>query len=114
MHPINKRNFGPLGLAVQYFNGTGVVAGYITKQLGSQRFEVTDGTNPMICTLSPTTAIAEALAANPSYCAMSLLGTGSVQYVAEIFSDQVSTTTGQRVPWTPGASVNGSAYIALF
>ncbi len=114
MHPINKKHFGPLGLAVQFYNGTAVVPGYITKQLGSQRFAVTDGTYQRICSLAPTSAIAIALATNPTYCTMSLLSGGPVQYVAEIFSDQVNTTTGKRVPWTQGASVNGSAYIAVY
>lgn len=86
MHPINKLNFGVHGLAVQYWNGTSVVAGYITRQLGSTRYAVTDGTHPANVTLAQTTAIATALASsgNHSFCTMSVVPPGGAATGATI------------------------------
>lgn len=67
MHPINSHNFGTRGLAVSYYNGTSVVNGYIVKQLGPTKFNVTDGSHPKTVLLAPTTAIATALSSNPTY-----------------------------------------------
>lgn len=68
MHPLNNRNFGTTGIQISFYNGTSVVNGYITKQTGTDTFEVTDGTHTATCSLAPTVALAGALAANPTYC----------------------------------------------
>lgn len=67
MHPLNSHNFGTTGIGVQFYNGTSVVNGYVTKQLSPTKFVVTDGTNAATCLLAPTAAIATDLSANPTY-----------------------------------------------
>ncbi len=69
MHPLNsEKYFGTTGLAISYYNGTSVVTGYITKQISTNKFNVTDGTYPKNgLILAPTTAIATDLSANPTY-----------------------------------------------
>lgn len=67
MHPINKHHFGTTGLVVSYYNGSSVVNGYIVKQLGQTKFNVTDGSNPKTVSLAPNTTIASALSSNPTY-----------------------------------------------
>lgn len=69
MHPINHNNFGATGIEVSYYNGTSVVNGYIVKQVGPAKFNVTDGSHPATVMLAPTVAIATAMgAANAAYC----------------------------------------------
>lgn len=68
MHPLNSHNFGTTGIGVQFYNGSSVVSGYITKQVSTNKFIVTDGTNVATCLLAPTEAIATALSSNPTYC----------------------------------------------
>jgi hypothetical protein len=68
MHPINSNNFGTNGIAVyQYYNGSTVGSGYIYKQIGSNKFIVTQQTTKSLVigdpttqtvALAPTTAIA--------------------------------------------------------
>jgi hypothetical protein len=68
MHPIAKTNFGVHGVVVSYYNGSAVVNGYITKQIGTIKYNVTDGTNPKTCTLAQTTAQTTISSTRPTIC----------------------------------------------
>jgi len=61
MHPINKKFFGTEGIAVKFFNGTATVSGYIVKQLGTDRFVVSDGVHTVTAYLVDTYALATSL-----------------------------------------------------
>jgi len=56
MHPINSRNFGSGSgkMLVRFDDGNSVVDGYIVKQLGTDRFRVTDGSTTVDCRLAQT------------------------------------------------------------
>jgi hypothetical protein len=90
MHPIyTKGNFGIHGIACRYYNGSTTTTGYITKQIGTNTFQVTDGTNPKTVSL----------AQNPAQVA--LLGSTA----PNLFTIFVS-------PATPGAS--GGTFTATY
>ncbi len=67
MHPVNSHNFGSNGLTAVFNNGSGVVSGYIVKQIGTNKFVVTDGTttngtlNTFIRTLAQSVSDATSL-----------------------------------------------------
>ncbi len=114
MHPVNNNNFGVHGMAVSFYNGTSVVTGYVSKQLGTNKFIVTDGTTEHTLTLASTTAIATSLSGNTTNFTIPVVTTGGTQYAMHIYSNQVMTTEGNIVKWHLGASVDGSAYIVTY
>jgi hypothetical protein len=69
MHPLSKTNFGTHGVLVRYYNGTSLTTGYIVKQIGTTRYNVTDGTNPKTVTLAQTATQLSALGSGaPTLC----------------------------------------------
>lgn len=76
MHPVNaKTNFGIKGIQVRYYNGISVVNGYIIKQVGTNRFNVTDGSHPKTCFLAQNaTEVAAIGASRPSICTIPISG----------------------------------------
>lgn len=93
MHPINKNNFGPTGLVVEFYNGTSAVTGHILKQMGSARFLCTDGTNEAVCLLAQTQAEADTI--TEGFCTIVHAG----KNVRAIFSKAVITVDGERLLW---------------
>jgi len=65
MHPIHSRNFGPLPgkIAVKFYNGSTVVTGWIVKQLGMTKYNVSNGTVSKTVRLAQTTSELTALTA---------------------------------------------------
>lgn len=114
LHPINSRYFGVHGIKVRFYNGTSVVNGYIVSQPGVSVFYVSDGTVKKRVRLAPTTAIANALSSNPTYCTIPITTTNGTEHVARIWATQVHTTEGHDYKWTLGSSVNGSVAIAAY
>jgi hypothetical protein len=110
MHPINNRHFGIHGLAVQYYNGTSVVPGYIVRQTGTKRFVVTDGSHPATVLLAPTTAIATALATvgNQGYCTMLVVPpvSGSGATFTPSFGIDTAVVAGGGTGYTVGDTLH--------
>jgi hypothetical protein len=139
MHPVNNKFFGTDGVAVKFYNGTTTKTGYIIKQLGTDRFVVTDGTttsgvlNTYTAYLVNTYAQATSLARStitappdgnsvtgPAY-QMTIpvpFTTGSLGYVTHIYSTQVdvisSASVLSRVNWSLGTAVDGSTALESF
>jgi hypothetical protein len=77
MHPVTKTNFGIHGVRVSYYNGSAVVNGYIVKQVGTSKFNVTDGTHPATVTLAQTVAQTTIASTQPTICTIPISGTVS-------------------------------------
>ena len=78
MHPLNSQKyFGTNGIKTSYYNGTSVVAGYITKQVGPTKFHMTDGSHPQTVQLAPTTSIATSLTSGYGTIPIYPVGAGS-------------------------------------
>lgn len=59
MRPLKSKYFGhntPHSLDIFFYNGVGVVKGYILRQTGPSRYIVTDGTTTLTVRLAQTTA----------------------------------------------------------
>jgi hypothetical protein len=98
MKPINSHNFGTKGIKCSYYNGSAVVNGYITKQMATNKFKVTDGTTPKIVTLAQTTAIATSLNTNPTKFTISVrtpdLDASGAVFTANYAVDTVTVANG--------------------
>jgi hypothetical protein len=98
MKPINSHNFGTTGIKCSYYNGTAVVNGYISKQLATNKFKVTDGTTPKIVQLAQTTAIATSLNTNPTKFTISVrtpdLDASGALFIANYGVDSVTVVNG--------------------
>jgi len=98
--PLNKRYFGDPAtdgdqFAVQFHNGTAVVAGWIDSQKGSKRFRCTDGTATAVCTLVET-------ATNEGEMTLTLQDVGetpAVGIVTKITGRRATLTDGSVVSW---------------
>lgn len=100
--PLNSRNFGPgAGKIVITFNdGENVVDGYIVKQTGTRRYQVTaDGVNIKEVTLAETTAAAENLVEGAATI-KAQDSEGNVSYVTTLQSVTALTTAGTAVTWS--------------
>lgn len=100
--PLNSRNFGPgAGKIVITFNdGENVVDGYIVKQTGTRRYQVTaDGVNITEVTLAETTAAAENLVEGAATI-KAQDSEGNVSYVTTLQSVTALTTSGVAVTWS--------------
>lgn len=109
MHPLNPLNFGTTGVAVQFYNGTSVVTGYIEKQVGTNRFVCTDGTNTAICALAPNSSIATTLSSNPTYCTIQVEPTDSDatggSFTAHYKVGAATAVSSSGTHWNVGDSV---------
>lgn len=127
MHPVAKTNFGIHGILVRYYNGTSVVNGYITKQIGTTRYQVTDGTHPATVSLAQTSAQVSALGSTqPTICTISISpvaatgqGTGAVfaatyglDATSSVISGGSGFTVGDALVITGGVRPSGSLTIA--
>jgi hypothetical protein len=107
--PVNSKFFTNenVKILISFHNGTGVVTGYIVRQIGTSRYVVTvDGTTMFTVQLAQTTAQAGTLTA----------GYGTIQfttgaYIKVIRDKQAVTTEGAVVLWNP--SVNLSALLSV-
>lgn len=79
MRPLRSSFFGPAQgrIRVRYHNGTGVVTGSIIKQLSYNRYQVTDGSTPMVIRMAETAAEANAPTAGIGYMNLTLAGSGA-------------------------------------
>lgn len=119
MRPLNKKNFGNATgkLAVRFHNGTGVVDGYIVKQLGTSKFlvsgfggagGVTDGgALTKVCTLGTVAA--------GDVCTLDVAVFGGATEKAKKFTmAKVITFAGQVLTYKLGvaATAAGQATVA--
>ncbi len=106
--PLNSSNFGPeVGkLKIKFHNGTSVVTGYVTRQIGSTRYEATvDGSALFIVDLAQSTALASSLTAGfATFEAVATVGGGTV-YLKNLQSVSALTTEGATVLWKNGVDV---------
>lgn len=95
MKPISKKHFGNNygSLAVSFHNGTSVVDGYVVRQIGTIRYEVSDGTTNKICELAQTDA---PLTAGQ----MTIVIGGKTIRKLETF--KATATDGEQINWKKG------------
>lgn len=130
MHPINNKFFGTAGLAVKFYNGTATVTGYIVRQLGTNRFVVSDGTHTVTAYLVSTLAEATNLGngtiiAPPDGNTVS----GAFQmtipvpfaaptaYVTHIYENRIDTINGSGTTvlnWSLGTAFDGSTALETY
>lgn len=105
--PLNDRNFGNAAntsIKVRYHNGTGLVQGYIVKQLGTKRFRVTtNGTDTFDVSLAQTTAAATTLTAGNATIQIAVHG-GSTENILKLTSKLAYTTQGKVLSWQYAAT----------
>lgn len=100
--PLNSRNFGPGAdkIVITFHDGVSVVDGYIVKQTGTRRYQVTaDGINIKEVTLAETVDAAENLV-DGAATIKALDGEGNVSYVTTLQSVTAITTSGAAVTWS--------------
>lgn len=108
MRPLSETMIGVNGIAVNFYNGTSVVSGYIVRQSGTNSFMVTDGTvAPKKVKLAPTATIANDLADNTGYCSITIdppdpTGTGAT------FTPHYKVDTATKVAGGTGYTANDS------
>jgi len=100
--PLNSRNFGPGAgkIVITFHDGDNVVDGYIVKQTGTRRYQVTaDGVNIKEVTLAETVEQAENLVEGSATIAVQD-GEGNVSYVTTLQSVTARTASGETVTWS--------------
>jgi hypothetical protein len=117
MHPVLQRNFGNTTgkIKVHYHNGTTTVAGSIIKQMGTNKFKVTDGSTTLICALAQTTGAATTL--TPGYMTILIVNYngGGTEHIRRLSGNVAVTTEGHSLTWslTVAANANGDGDIEL-
>lgn len=119
MHPINNHNFGVNGIAVTYYNGTSSALGYIVKQTGTNKFNVTsNGTTIYSCIFATTLGAAEALGVDSvsglNQMTILVAGKSGTEHVYHIYDNQVKTLEGNSYPWKLVNSYDGSVVLEAF
>lgn len=108
MHPVNNKNFGTLGIKVQFTDQSATANGYIVKQIGTSTFMVTDNAGTVeAATLAKTAADVAALP--PGTCTIPVTAPdGSTQHVRSLYSVTLFTVEGNKYAWTltPGTGGN--------
>lgn len=112
MHPINKKHFGPETgkLQITYHDGTQVVTGHVVKQLGANKFRVSDGTTTKDVLLAQTSELANALTAG--YAAFSVETDGGTKFVKKLTAARAVTVDGAHVDWIEHVVATGKGKIA--
>lgn len=97
--PINSRNFGEDDgkIAVLFYDGTGSTYGYILRQVGANRYIVTNDTVTKTCRLAHTTNLAQNLTAG--YCTIQIETLTGTKYVKRLSTCQALTTDGSVYSW---------------
>lgn len=111
MHPINKRNFGSLGISVRFTDAGAVTNGTILKQVGTARFSVTDaaGTTAVV-KLAQNLADAGTLPAGTCTIYVTSPGaSGGTEHVRSIYSTTLRTVEGNRYSWTLVEGTGGNS-----
>jgi hypothetical protein len=112
--PINKKNFGPNGIQIQFHNGTAVVTGYVTRQISYIYFEATvDGVSKFKVRLADTSDVAAAL--TPGLATVKVAAAdGSTDFVRRISGKIVHTVAGARASWSPNAGTPAVGAVRVF
>jgi hypothetical protein len=124
VHPLNNFQFGRATgrIAVKFHNGTSVVTGYVSKQIGTKKFVVSRGALTRTCVLAQTLGELATLAGNTDlnvnkFCTIEITPFGgSVENVASISDIRVVTVQGSKVSYNRGVSATavGQGTIATY
>jgi hypothetical protein len=134
MHPVNSHFFGTDGIAIKFFNGTSTVNGYIVKQLGTDRFVVSDDnghtlTAYFVQTYAQATSLSQSTNVNPPAgntvsgpYQMTIpvpFASGSLGYVTHLYATQIDVVNSSgvlsKLDWSLGSvSVDGSTPLESF
>ena len=116
MHPISKLNFGSDAgkIAVEFYNGSSAVSGYIVKQTGTKRFVVTaDGTHEFTCSLVGHTPAA---AGEMNILVNAIVNgdvSGTSEHVISISTNKVVTAEGNQYIWTYENTATEAGYAQI-
>jgi hypothetical protein len=108
--PLSNAFFGAEDgkIAIQFHNGTSVVTGYIVKQMGSTRYQVTvDGTTMFVVSLAQTTDEAETLVAGMATIVATLADDSEV-FVKNLQNFTAWTTEGLAINWNNANNVDAA------
>ncbi len=123
MRPLDDSFFGPAptSLSIRYWSGNSLVSGYIHKQIGSNRYIVSDGLHLKRVELTNDTQMAQycngvAPPPNNDYGIIDGLATivanrSGTHYIWKLTSKLAYTTTGTVDRWKIGSATNGELVI---
>lgn len=110
MHPVySKTTFGVNGVLVRFYNGSSLVNGYITRQIGQTKYVVTDGTSTGSVLNTWTVTLAQ------TSTQVSGLGSGSPTLATMLVSPLASAASGATftATYTPDPALVSSTAAIL-
>jgi hypothetical protein len=124
VHPLNNFQFGRATgrIAVIFHNGSAVVTGYVTKQIGTKKFVVSLGALTRTCVLAQTSGELAVLTGTTNlavnvFCTIQITPFGgSVENVSSITDVRAITIQGSSVSYNLGVTANaaGKGTIAVY
>lgn len=99
--PINPRNFGQTGIQINFWNGSSVITGYIVKQTGTNRYNVSNDNGTVTDTVY--LQLAAPSAAGQGQIPLALFG-GGTAYASVVLTNLVRTFEDYELAWSLGGS----------